>query len=165
MPHVLLLQPYQQKGLKRPDSLKDHYIVGCLGQIRVLLPEAILFSVSSVVFWLLTIMQSLLVLKNALTDKVRNWGFIKGSPLTTKQHVIKICQTVSCVKSRSDYNYSLIMGAPISLIQPFQKVQNSTSRLILSAPRHKRCTALQRQLHWLTVSKRIKYKTDPCVAT
>ena len=103
--------------------------------------------------------------------------------LTMKQHVIKICQTAyyelkcissihryltedaakqlvtSCVLSRLDYCNSLLMGTPNSVIQPMQKVQNTAARLILKAPRHRNCTPLLQQLHWLPISERIIYKT------
>ena len=49
---------------------------------------------------------------------------------------------------------------PISVIQPMQKVQNAVARLIFRAPLHKHCTPLLQQLHWLPISKRIKYKTS-----
>ena len=90
------------------------------------------------------------------SDNVRiNLGFILDSNLTLKQH-IKICQTAycelkriisicryliedaakqlvtSCVLSRLDYCNSLLVGTP--KIQPMQKVQNTTARLILRAP-------------------------------
>ena len=51
------------------------------------------------------------------------------------------------------------MGAPNSVIQLMQKVQNTAARLILRAPRHQKCTPLLQQLHWLPISERIKYKT------
>ena len=50
------------------------------------------------------------------------------------------------------------MGAPNSVIQPLQKVQNFAARLILMAPRHHHSTPLLKKLHWLPISERIKYK-------
>ena len=121
--------------------------------------------------------------QTAFSDKVRNLGFILASNLTMKQHVIKVCQTAyyelkrissirsyltadatkklvtSCVLSRLDYYNSLLMGTPNFVIQSMQKVQNAAARLILRAPRHQHCTTLLLQLHWLPISKRIKYKT------
>ena len=97
-----------------------------------------------------------------------------------KQHVIRTCQTAyyelkrissirryltedaakqlvtSCVLSRLDYCNSLLMG---TVIQPMQKVQTTTARLILRAPCHQKCTPFLQQLHWLPISERIKYKT------
>ena len=65
----------------------------------------------------------------------------------------------SCVLSRLDYRNSLHMGTPSSVIQPMQKVQNTAARLIIRAARHKNCTPLLQQLHWLLISERIQYNT------
>ncbi|WP_419615719.1 reverse transcriptase family protein [Thiolapillus sp.] len=112
----------------------------------------------------------------------RNLGFILDSELSMKKHVIKICQTAhfelkrissirrfltedatktlvtSYILSRLDYCNCLLMGAPNSVIQPLQKVQNFAARLILMAPRHHHSTPLLKKLHWLPISERIKYK-------
>ena len=40
-----------------------------------------------------------------------------------------------------------------------QKVQNTAAHLILRALRHQNCTPLLQQLHWLSISEQIKYKT------
>ena len=50
------------------------------------------------------------------------------------------------------------MGAPSSVIQPLQKVQNFAARLILMAPHHHHSTPLLKKLHWLPISECIKYK-------
>ena len=65
----------------------------------------------------------------------------------------------SCVLSRLDYCNSLLIGAPNSVIQLMQKVQNTAARLILRAPRYQNCTPLLQQLHWLPISEQIKYNT------
>ena len=115
--------------------------------------------------------------------KVRNLGFTLDAKLSMKQHVTKVCQAAfyelkrissirkyltedatktlvtSCILSRLDYCNSLLMGSPQSVIEPLQKVQNSAARLILKASRRQPCTPLMKQLHWLPVSERIKYKT------
>ena len=51
------------------------------------------------------------------------------------------------------------MGTPNSVIQPMQKIQNSSACRILRAPRHQHCTPLLQQLHWLLISEQIKHKT------
>ncbi|WP_419602586.1 hypothetical protein, partial [Thiolapillus sp.] len=87
------------------------------------------------------------------SDSARNLGFILDSELSMKKHVIKICQTAyfelkrissirrfltedatqtlvtSYILSRLDYCNCLLMGAPNSVIQPLQKVQNFAARL------------------------------------
>ena len=52
----------------------------------------------------------------------------------------------------------LLMGTPNSVIQPLQKIQNFSARLVLLAPRHHHSTSLVEKLHWLLISERIKYK-------
>ena len=51
------------------------------------------------------------------------------------------------------------MGTPNSVIQPLQKIQNFAARPVLLAPRHHHSTPLlEKNLHWLPISERIKYK-------
>ena len=116
------------------------------------------------------------------SDSSRNLGFILDSKLSTKKHIIKICQTAyfelkrissirrfltedatktlvtSYILSRLDYCNCLLMGTPNSVIQPLQKIQNFAARLILLAPRHHHATPLLEKLHWLPISERIKNK-------
>ena len=61
--------------------------------------------------------------------------------------------------ARLDYSNSLLMGTPISVMQPMQNVQNAAAHPILRAPYHQHCIPLLQQLHWLPISERIKYKT------
>ena len=69
--------------------------------------------------------------------------------LSCAQHAPRSVHTVcNCLR----------MGAPNSVIQPLQKVQNFAARLILMAPRHHLSTPLLKKLHWLPISERIKYK-------
>ena len=114
------------------------------------------------------------------SDSARNLGFIFDSKLSTKKHIIKICQTAyfelkrissirrfltedatktlvtSYILSRLDYCNCLLMGTPNSVIQPLQKIQNFAARLVLLAPRHHHATPLLEKLHWLPISERIK---------
>ena len=116
------------------------------------------------------------------SDTVRNLGFILDSELSMTKHIIKICQTAyfelkhissirrfltedatktlvtSYILSWLDYCNCLLMGAPNSLIQPLQKVQNFGARLILRAPRYHHSTPHLKKLHWLPISERIEYK-------
>ena len=70
------------------------------------------------------------------------------------------CSKTTGALSRLDYCNSLLIGAPNSVIQLMQKVQNTAARLILRAPRYQNCgTPLLQQLHWLPISEWIKYKT------
>ena len=63
--------------------------------------------------------------------------------------------TCSLVLWKLDYCNSLLSGSPQYLIQLFQKVQNTASRITLRAPRVELTLPL---LHWLPVHQRIKHK-------
>ena len=45
-----------------------------------------------------------------------------------------------------------------SVVKPLQEVQNSAAKLVLKSCRVKHCTPLLKQLHWLPIEQRIKYK-------
>ena len=116
------------------------------------------------------------------SDSPRNLAVILDSNLSTKKHVIKVCQTAYfelkrissvsrfltedtgntlvtfCILSRLDYCKCLLMGTPNSVIQPLQKIQNFAASLILLVPRHQHSTPLLERLHWLPISEHIKHK-------
>jgi len=60
--------------------------------------------------------------------------------------------------SRLDYCNSVLAGLPQSTLQPLQRVQNATARLICDVPYHEHITPYQRELHWLPVHSRTEYK-------
>ena len=62
--------------------------------------------------------------------------------------------------SRFDYCNCLRMGAPNTVIQPLQKVQNFAARHLLMASRRHHSTLLLQKLHWFPTSERIKYKVE-----
>ena len=64
----------------------------------------------------------------------------------------------SYILSRLDYCNCLLMGTPDSVIQPLQKIQNFSARLVLLVPRHHHSTPLLEKLHWRPISESIKYK-------
>ena len=78
--------------------------------------------------------------------------------IATTQLTGDSAKLLKILSSRLDYCNCLLMGAPNSVIQPLQKVQNFAARLILMAPRHHHSTPLLEKLHWLPISERIKYK-------
>jgi hypothetical protein len=113
---------------------------------------------------------------------VRDLGVYLDSELTMKQHIRRI--TRSCffqlrrlrqirrsagpevtkklvsalILSRLDYCNAALAGLPQSTIQPLQRVQNTAARLISNTGRRKHITPVLKELHWLPVNLRIKYK-------
>src|SRR5664279_1116877 len=116
------------------------------------------------------------------TDLVRDLGVVFDSELGVKQHVAKVASTCfyqlrrlrqvrhligqeittqlvhAFVLSRVDYGNSTLAGLPKSTTAPLQRVQNAAARLILDLKMRDHVTPALRQLHWLPVHLRIKFK-------
>jgi hypothetical protein len=60
--------------------------------------------------------------------------------------------------SRLDYCNVLLAGLPANQVRRLQKVQNRAARLIVRADKTAHTTPIMRDLHWLPVSERIKFK-------
>jgi len=119
-----------------------------------------------------------------LSPVVKNLGVMLDTSLSMKQHISSICRTcyfqlrrissirsyltteattklvVTTILSRLDYCNSLLAGLPSSSISKLQRIQNSSARLILRKSKKDHITPLLKQLHWLPVSDRIKYKMN-----
>ena len=72
----------------------------------------------------------------------------------------ELASTLACslLLTRLDYCNSLLYGSHTSSIQTLQRMQNNSARIVLQAPRQCHANPLLRQLHWLPVRHRIKYK-------
>ena len=117
------------------------------------------------------------------SDKFRNLGFFMDKHLILKSHVSKICQISyyhirnfrrirdhldlnsakllanALVSSRLDYCNSLLYGINEGLSKKLQTVQNSLARVVVpSVKRTDHISPVLKQLHWLKVSQRIKFK-------
>jgi len=57
-----------------------------------------------------------------------------------------------------DYCNSLLYGLPDTLLRKLQSVQNATARLINGTQRRDYITPVRRELHWLPIRERVKFK-------
>ena len=114
--------------------------------------------------------------------KLRNLGVILDQSLTFDDHISAICQSVhfhirsigkvrkllsfdacaslihALIGSRLDYCNSILYNLPDSKISRLQRVQNQAARILTRSPRREHITPVLRQLHWLKVRERIRYK-------
>lgn len=67
------------------------------------------------------------------------------------------------VVSRLHYGNSLYLGSPKWVTDRLQVVQNAADRLLLKIPRHQSVRSSLRELHWLPIQARVKFKAL-CVA-
>ena len=116
------------------------------------------------------------------SSTVYDLGFLLDSQLTTKDHVSALCRSCfwqqrqlrlvrssltsdtaktlvhAFVSSRLDYCNSLLYGVGDGLLKKLQAVQNAASRIVTGAKTFDHITPVLRDLHWLPVRQRIKYK-------
>ena len=62
------------------------------------------------------------------------------------------------VSSRIDYCNSMLYGVSDGLLKKLQAVQNAAARVVMGARKFDHITPVLRDLHWLPVRQRIKYK-------
>ena len=70
------------------------------------------------------------------------------------------CKTLvnALVTSRLDYGNALLYGVPGTLICRLQRIQNTAARIISRTSKHAHITPILKQLHWLPVESRIRFK-------
>ena len=64
----------------------------------------------------------------------------------------------SLVMSQLDYANAIFINLPKNSINPMQRIQNQVAKLIMNRDRYESSTNTMRQLHWLPISYRCKYK-------
>ena len=62
------------------------------------------------------------------------------------------------ISSKLDHCNSLLFGLPKNLIDKLQAVQNAAARLITLTRKHDHISPILKDLHWLPVADRIKFK-------
>lgn len=65
--------------------------------------------------------------------------------------------------SRIDYCNSILINTPVSTIQSLQLVLNSAARLVTGTRKYCHITPVLRELHWLKIEDRIRFKVGVMV--
>ena len=116
------------------------------------------------------------------SDRVRNLGIIFDSQMSMSGHINNLCSSLTyqlrnisrirrfldydtchlvvraLVLSRIDYGNGLLLGANKSDIQRLQRIQNWAAKLVCRSHKWDHATPYLRELHWLSVDKRITFK-------
>jgi len=95
---------------------------------------------------------------NAVVKKC--WAQLRSISKIRKCLDTDSCKTLvhATVTSHLDYCNSLLAGCPWKLLQKLKKVQNAAARIIKCCPRSAHTTPILRELHWLPITLRIKFK-------
>ena len=112
----------------------------------------------------------------------RNIGVINDSTMTMLPHISSICRWASYhlpnisrirkflspktteilvhafVSSKLDHCNSLLYNVPKCALKKLQSVQNAAARLITCSRKYDHITPILKELHWLPISERIKFK-------
>ena len=107
-----------------------------------------------------------------VVDTARDLGVIIDSQLSPFITLSSICcvepltllsAATTFISCRLDYCNSLLYGISDTLLQRLQSVQNAAARLVTGTRRPDHITPVLRQLHWLPVRQRIRFKIAGCV--
>ena len=132
---------------------------------------------------------SILVADNAIVvaREIKSLGVVLDEKLSFDAHVDKICKaaqyhiralrhirqslstevakSVACsiVGSRVDYCNSLLIGISAKNINKLQKIQNTVARVITGHRKFDHITPVLKDLHWLPIKSRLKFKLSTIV--
>ena len=115
-------------------------------------------------------------------NSLRGLGFPLDNELSMKQHISLIARTcfyhlrrlrqirrragyevtvrlvLALIMSRVDFCNALFASLPASTIAPLQRVQNAAARLVLQLGPRDHISQGLRELHWLPINARVRYK-------
>ena len=117
------------------------------------------------------------------TSTTRNIGVMMDSKASMEAHVLSVCKSSfiqirnlgrikkfpdssslerlvhAFITTKLDYCNSLLGGAPSTIINKLQRIQNIVARIITGHGRCEHITLVLKSLRWLPVKQRIKFKT------
>ena len=120
--------------------------------------------------------------KISFSKEVRNLGVTLTETMNMNKHISNVCKSAYCelrriaairhllsieatktlicslIFSTLDYCKSLLVNIPKHQVLKLQRVQNSAARLIFKLKKSEHITPFLKDLHWLPISARIKYK-------
>jgi len=118
----------------------------------------------------------------SLSDHIKLLGITLDKNLTFHKHINSVSQSCfyhikalrhirhtidthtasliahALVNSRLDYANSILYGAPNNTVIKLQRIQNTLARVVLLSNRFTHSDSLLRQLHWLPIHCRIRFK-------
>ena len=118
------------------------------------------------------------------SSTARNIGVTFDDTLSMKNHIDAVCKSCfiqlrylvkirkfipqryleslvhAFVTSRLDYGNALLIGVPACHLQKLQRVQNVAARVVAGCDRYTPSSQILRNLHWLPIAERIKFKIN-----
>jgi len=85
---------------------------------------------------------------------LKNISAIRSS--LTKEATEKLVHAF--ISSRLDNCNVLLCGLPSTLLSKLQRVQHTAARIVTRRAKHQSITSIMKELHWLPIKQRIKFK-------
>jgi len=148
------------------DSKTELILIGSKQQLSKLQPISISVGNSSI----------------SSSSEVKNLGCWLDSNLSMSKHITNVCKSAffhlhnirsikkyldndslhilvhAFITNKLDYCNSLLFGASKEQIDKVQRVQNAAARLLMGIGKYSHITPALKELHWLPVTARIKFK-------